>query len=344
MSELQVPRARSTMREVAELAGASLKTVSRVINGEGNVNPELTDRVMAAVRKLDYRPNLQAGFLRRSDGKTQTIGLLVENISNPFSSALHRAIEDVARKRNVIVFAGSLDEDISRERELADAFLSRRVDGLIIVPAGDDHSYLAHEQEAGTPIVFLDRPPVNLEADSVVATNFDGGFSATMHLINQGHRRIAYIGDYATIYTGAQRLNGYRKALEVSNIAYDDSIVFQGSHSSADAQASLTGIFESSERPTAIFASQNFVTMGAIRTLHQLGLQHTVALVGFDEISEADLLSPAITLVTQDVMAMGESAAELLFRRLDGDEGEFEKKVIPTVLTPRGSGEIAPTY
>ena len=227
---------------------------------------------------------------------------------------------------------------------MADAFLSRRVDGLIIVPAGDDHSYLAHEQKAGTPIVFLDRPPVKLEADFVVATNFDGGFSATMHLIQQGHRRIAYIGDYATIYTGAQRLNGYRKALEVSNIALDESIVFQGSHSSADAQASLTGLFDSTQQPTAIFASQNFVTMGAIRTLHQLGLQHTVALVGFDEISEADLLSPAITLVTQDVVAMGESAAELLFRRLDGDEGEYEKKVIPTVLTPRGSGEIAPTY
>jgi LacI family transcriptional regulator len=332
------------MREVAERAGASIKTVSRVINGGGNVNPELLERVMSAVRELDYRPNLQAGFLRRSDGKTQTIGLLVENISNPFSSALHRAIEDVARKRSVIVFAGSLDEDTHREQELTSAFFARRVDGLIIVPAGDDHAYLSKEQDAGTPLVFLDRPPVNLDADSVVATNFDGGFAATMHLIKHGHRRIAYIGDYATIYTGAQRLAGYKKALEVSNIAYDETIVFQGSHSSADAQASLYGVFGGSASPTAIFASQNFVTMGAIRTLHQLGLQGSVALVGFDDISEADLLSPAITLVTQDVTAMGESAAELLFKRLDGDDGDYEKKVIPTVLTPRGSGEISPKY
>ena len=332
------------MREVAERAGASIKTVSRVINGEGNVNPDLIERVMSAVRELDYRPNLQAGFLRRSDGKTQTIGLLVENISNPFSSALHRAIEDVARKRDVIVFAGSLDEDTHRERELTSAFFSRRVDGLIIVPAGDDHAYLGKEQGAGTPLVFLDRPPVNLDADSVVATNFDGGFAATMHLIKQGHRRIAYIGDYATIYTGAQRLAGYRKALEVSNIAYDESIVLQGSHSSGDAQISISAILASSNCPTAIFASQNLVTIGAIRTLHHMGLADSIALVGFDEIAEADLLSPAITLVTQDVVMMGESAAELLFKRLDGHDGPYEKRVIPTVLTARGSGEIAPTY
>jgi len=343
MSETHSPRSRSTMRDVARMAGTSLKTVSRVVNDEGNVNPELAVRVMEAVKELDYRPNLQAGFLRRSDGKTQTIGLLVENISNPFSSALHRAIEDVARKHNVIVFAGSLDEDPTRERELTDAFLSRRVDGLIIVPAGEDHSYLENEQETGTPIVFLDRPPANLKADYVVATNFDGGFAATMHLIKQGHRRIAYIGDYATIYTGAQRLGGYKKALEISNIPFDPKLVLQGSHSSSDAQISLSGLFDSSNPPTAIFASQNFVTLGAIRYLHNRGLERLVALVGFDEISEADLLTPAITLVTQDVATMGESAAELLFKRLNGYEGEFEKKVIPTVLTPRGSGEIAPT-
>lgn len=337
-------RTRSTMRDVAELSGTSLKTVSRVVNNEGHVTPELMEKVLEAVVKLDYRPNLQAGFLRRSDGKTQTIGLLVENISNPFSASLHRAIEDVARKHNVIVFAGSLDEDSAREKELTDAFLSRRVDGLIIVPAGQDHEYLAREQEAGTPVVFLDRPSINLEADVVVATNFDGGFDATMHLIKEGHRRIAYIGDYATIYTGAQRLAGYRKALETSDIAFDPSIVFQGSHSSADAQSSLIELFSHPVHPTAIFASQNFVTIGAIRALHHLGLQKKVALVGFDEIPEADLLSPAITLVTQDVVQMGETAAELLFRRLNGYNGAFEKRVIATVLTRRGSGEISPSF
>ena len=343
MSELVHGRARATMKEVAELSGSSLKTVSRVINGEGNVNPDLAQRVMDAVATLGYRPNLQAGFLRRSGGKTQTIGLLLENISNPFSAALHRAIEDVASARNVIVFAGSLDEDVDRERDLTDAFISRRVDGLIIVPTGDDQSYLAAEQEAGTPIVFLDRPPRMIEADSVIATNEEGGYEATMHLIRHGHKRIAYVGDYESIYTGAERLKGYKRALSSEGLAIDDSIILQGFHSPHQAHASLTHMLRRSDRPTAIFASQNFVTLGAIRALRETQLQHTVALVGFDDIPEADLLDPPLTLVTQDVAAMGERAAQILFERLDGSASPFKSAVFPTSLTPRGSGEIAPS-
>ena len=343
MSELVHGRARATMKEVAELSGSSLKTVSRVINGEGNVNPDLAQRVMDAVATLGYRPNLQAGFLRRSGGKTQTIGLLLENISNPFSAALHRAIEDVASARNVIVFAGSLDEDVDRERDLTDAFISRRVDGLIIVPTGDDQSYLAAEQDAGTPIVFLDRPPRMIEADSVIATNEEGGYEATMHLIRHGHKRIAYVGDYESIYTGAERLKGYKRALSSEGLAIDDSIILQGFHSPHQAHASLTHMLRRSDRPTAIFASQNFVTLGAIRALRETQLQHTVALVGFDDIPEADLLDPPLTLVTQDVAAMGERAAQILFERLDGSASPFKSAVFPTSLTPRGSGEIAPS-
>jgi len=343
MSELIHGRARATMKEVAELSGSSLKTVSRVINGEGNVNPDLAQRVMDAVATLGYRPNLQAGFLRRSGGKTQTIGLLLENISNPFSAALHRAIEDVASARNVIVFAGSLDEDVERERDLTDAFISRRVDGLIIVPTGEDQSYLVAEQEAGTPIVFLDRPPRMIEADSVIATNEEGGFEATMHLIRHGHTRIAYVGDYETIYTGAERLKGYKRALASEGLAIDESIILQGFHSPHQAHASLTHMLRRADRPTAIFASQNFVTLGAIRALRETQLQHTVALVGFDDIPEADLLDPPLTLVTQDVAAMGERAAQILFERLDGSTSPFKSAVFPTSLTPRGSGEIAPS-
>lgn len=342
MSDLGQGRARATMKEVADLAGASLKTVSRVVNGEGNVNPELANKVMDAVTTLGYRPNLQAGFLRRSGGKTQTIGLLLENISNPFSAALHRAIEDVSTPRGVIVFAGSLDEDVERERALTDAFISRRVDGLIIVPAGNDQSYLASEQAAGTPIVFLDRPPYLMEADTVVATNEEGGFDATLHLIRHGHRRIAYVGDYESIYTGAQRLAGYRRALRQEGIAVDESIILQGFHSPHQAHASLIHMMRGENRPTAIFASQNLVTLGTIRALRELNLQHQIALVGFDDIPEADLLDPALTLVTQDVATMGERAAQLLFERLDGSPEPFKHLVIPTTLTPRGSGEIAP--
>ncbi len=171
------PRPRPTMRDVAALARVSLKTVSRVINGESTVAPELAARVHRAATTLDYRPNLTARSLRSSDGRTRSIGLVLENVANPFSSALHRAVEDIARSRGVAVFAGSVDEDPERERELALALISRRVDGLIIVPAGDDQSYLANEQRAGLSLVFADRPPRLLRADAVVSDNAGGAQS-----------------------------------------------------------------------------------------------------------------------------------------------------------------------
>lgn len=336
------PRPRATMREVAERSGTSLKTVSRVVNEEEGVSQELIDRVKDAIIELDYRPNLSAGALRRNDGKTQTIGLLVENISNPFSSALHRAIEEVARSRGVVVFAGSLDEDPQRERELTDAFAARRVDGLIVVPAGDDQSYLAVERQAGTALLFVDRPPRGLIGDTVLSTNRSGAYQATSHLISHGHKRIAYIGDYATIHTGAERLAGYKKALKAAGIEINERFILQGFHTSEEARIALRGLLTSGDAPTAVFASQNLVTLGAIRALRDLQLSHSIALVGFDDIAEADLLDPPVTLVTQDVAAMGERAAELLFARLDGDDSDYQEIEIKTTLTARGSGEILP--
>jgi len=336
------PRPRATMREVAELSGTSLKTVSRVINNEGYVSEELVKRVHDAAEKLEYRPNFSAGALRRNDGKTKTIGLLLENISNPFSSGLHRSIEEVARKRGVVVFAGSLDEDEERERELTEAFIARRVDGLIIVPTGGDQSYLLPERKAGTALLFIDRPPAKFQGDVVVSTNKEGARQATAHLITYGHKRIAYIGDYATITTGAERLSGYRQALAEAGIRVEDELILQGFHNSEDAEIAVKELFARKNPPTAIFASQNLVTMGAIRALRRLKLQHKIALVGFDDIAEADLLDPPVTLVTQDVFAMGANAAELLFQRLDGDDSPFHHLEIETTLTIRGSGEIRP--
>ena len=148
---------RPTMRDVAALADVSLKTVSRVINGETTVAPELAERVRRAATRLDYRPNLTASSLRRTDGKTRTVGLLLEDVSNPFSATLYRAVENVAAQRGVQVLAASLDEDPDRERELVMSLIARRVDGFIIVPAGDDQSYLVNERRAGTTFVFADR-------------------------------------------------------------------------------------------------------------------------------------------------------------------------------------------
>lgn len=336
-------RPRATIRDVAALAGVGLKTVSRVINGEPGVSPELTARVRDAAERLDFRPNLGASSLRRAGGKTATIGLLLEDVSNPFSAAIHRAIENVARARGVAVFTASLDEDPEREQALVRAFVARRVDGLVMVPAGGDQSYLHSEVRAGLSLVFVDRPPAYLDADVVLAANQAGAEQAVRHLIDQGHSRIAYLGDLLSISTANERHAGYETALRGAGIAVDPWLVRHDLHSSDLAEAAATELFEGNAPPTAIFASQNLVTIGVIRALRSAGRQHDIALVGFDEVPLADLLEPGLTVVAQDVLEIGRCAAEQLFRRLDGDRSATVRQVIPTRLIPRGSGEIAPS-
>ena len=330
------------MRDVAALAGVSIKTVSRVVNAEGGVTPGLAAKVMAAVDRLDYRHNLTASSLRRADGKSATIGVVLEDVANPFSSALHRSIVDVALQRGVLVLAGSSDEDEVRERQLVSAFANRRVDGLIIVPASHDHSYLLNERRAGTAIVFADRPPYFFDADTVLTDNAAGVRRAIRHLLGYGHRRIGYLGDLQTIATAAARYEGYVEELAAQRVPLDERLVRLDLRGIEGAEAAVTEMFASAQPPTAVFTAQNLITIGAYRALRRLGLQHRVALIGFDDILLSDLLDPGLTVIAQDPSAIGRTAAELLFRRLDGDRSPSARHVIPTLLITRGSGEIRP--
>jgi LacI family transcriptional regulator len=337
-----VPRVRPTMNDVAALAGVSLKTVSRVVNGVATVDPSLTAKVQSAAAKLGYRPNLTASNLRRSDRRTSTIGMLIEDAANPFSAALMRAVEDVAHEREVRVLFASLDEDADRERDLARELIDRRVDGLVIVPAGHDHSYLNEERNAGTCLVFLDREPKLLHADAVVSDNGPGSVNAVRHLLALGHRRIGFLGDRPSISTAAQRLAGYRHALEVAHVEADEDLVRDGLATVDEAVAAAEEMLALPHPPTALFTSQNLATIGGARALRALGRQDEVAMVGFDDFPLADLLRPGISVVAQDGERMGRMAAEILFRRLDGDESPARTFVVPTQLVQRGSGEIRP--
>jgi LacI family transcriptional regulator len=332
------------MRDVAALAGVSLKTVSRVINQEPGVSPELATRVARAIEQLDFRPNLAASALRRSDGRTALIGALLEDIANPYSAAVHRAVEDVARTRGVIVLAGSLDEDPERERQLALAFIARRVEGLIIVPAGSDQSYLANESRAGMAIVFVDRPPIHLDADVVVSADRDGARTGVAHLISAGHRRIAFLGDLARIRTAQDRFAGYADALGLAGIGLDETLVRHDLSASGLATAAVLDLLDLPVPPTALFAGQNLITIGALRALRETGQTARIALVGFDDVPLADLLVPGVTVVAQDPAEIGRLAATTLFRRLDGDRGPTVRHVVPTILIPRGSGELPPLH
>jgi LacI family transcriptional regulator len=330
------------MLDVAALAGVGLKTVSRVVNAEPGVSPALEAKVKLAIEQLNYRRDANASMLRRLGGKTQTIGLVLEDVANPFSSALHRAIEDSARARHVLVFAGSCDEDARRERELIGSFRERRFDGIIVVPASHDHTYLYEEQRAGTALVFVDRPAGHLDADSVASDNYGGAVEAVEHLTARGHRRIAFLGDLLSIWTADERLRGYTQALERAGLDRADELIRTGLRDSDAAASAVDELLALPDPPTALFTSQNLLTIGGVRSLRRAGLERRVALLGFDDIALADIVEPAISVVAQDPQAIGRAAAELLFRRMDGDASPSVHHVVSVSLIARGSGEIGP--
>jgi LacI family transcriptional regulator len=330
------------MRDVAARSGVSLKTVSRVVNGEPGVSSALAQKVRDAIDELDFRPNVGASSLRRTGGRTSTVGLLLEDVSNPWSSTLQRAVEDVAIPRGVMVFSASLDEDPDRERELARAFSNRRADGLIIAPASPNQAYLESELRAGTAIVCIDREAHGLPVDSVLATNATGSLEGVRHLIAAGHRRIGFLSDRSGIATAQQRYEGYRDALQTAGLDLDPSLVVPDLYDGAIADGAVTSMLTRENPPTALFTAQNLVTIGAARALRRLGVQHQVALVGFDDFPLADLVSPGITVVAQNPTSIGRIAATVLFERIAGDTRPPATYIVPTTLIRRGSGEIRP--
>jgi LacI family transcriptional regulator, galactose operon repressor len=330
------------MLDVAALAGVALATVSRVVNGKPGVSPAMRARVEAAIERLDYRRNVNASSLRRLDRKTATIGLVLEDVANPFMSALHRAVEDCARERGILVFAGSCDEDSRREQELIGALRARRVDGIIVVPTGNDHSYLLPALRLGTAMVFADRRPGFLDADSVTADDLGAARAAVEHLGSLGHRRIAYLGAALAIGTARDRLQGYLDAMEALGARPEPAHVRPGLVTMEEAESAAAEILRAPDPPTAILSGQNYFTIGAIKALRALGLQDEVALVGFDDFALADLLRPAVTVVAHDPAEIGSTAAGLLFRRLDGEASASEHVVCSFELIARGSGEIPP--
>jgi LacI family transcriptional regulator len=334
-----IPRtARPTMKDVAARAGVGLKTVSRVVNEEPGVTEDTISRVQAAIDALGFRRNDSARLLRK--GRTASIGLVLEDLADPFYSPLSRAVEDVARAHSTLLFTGSSAEDADREQELVLAFCARRVDGLVIVPASDDHRYLEPEIAAGVATVFVDRPAGGIDADVVLSDNAGGTREGVAHLIAHGHRRIGFIGDLPRIHTAAERLRGYREAMEVAGLPVHESWVSCGPTAPGRVRAAVESMLSGPEPVTALFAGNNRITVTAVRVLADR--PSVVALVGFDDFELADLLRPAVTVVAQDPGQLGRTAAGLLFQRLGGSAGAPKRVELPCRLITRGSGELPP--
>ena len=241
------------MRDVAALAGVSLKTVSRVVNDEPGVSPDVRERVTAAVNRLDYRPNLAASNLRRTGARTGLVGALVQDLSNSFSASMLRALEDSARRRGTAVLAASLDEEGDREEELVHDLVTRRVDGLVIMPASERQDYLVAELRTGTPAVFVDRPPRGVDADSVTVDNVGWrGWrpSTSSRRVTAGSppswtwRRIA---------TAARRHAGFADAFTERGLRPDPRLVVTDLRSTDEATEVMHALLSLDDPPTAIF-------------------------------------------------------------------------------------------
>lgn len=332
---------RATMRDVAALAGVSLKTVSRVVNDESPVSEAVRSRVHKAIDQLDYRHNLAASNLRRRVGRARVLGVLLQDVGNSFSAGLLRGLEDICHERQVALLAASLDEEPARERLLVSDLVSRRVDGLVIMPATKRQDYLLPELRAGLPTVFVDRHPVGVDADSVTVDNVQGGRDAARHLLAQGHHRIAVVSDLLEIETARLRVEGVEQALCEAGIEPDPGLVHPDVRSADDAETVVGDLLGLPDPPTAIITLRNILSIGALRCMRSAEATDRVALVGFDDFPTADLMD--LTVVRQDVAAIGRRAAELVLARLDGDEAPPRDVTVPHRLVPRGSGEIPVT-
>ncbi|WP_222853793.1 LacI family DNA-binding transcriptional regulator [Fodinicola acaciae] len=325
----------TTIRDVAALAGVSPMTVSRVMRGDAKVSAETRTRVREAAQKLGYRRNELARNLRVG-GSTGLLGLVVTNLGNPFYSRLALGVEAVAARHSLRVVLGNTGEDPRSEREMIADLVGRQVDGVIVVPAGSDHSHLTAEALGGVPVVLAARPPIGISTDCVLVDDFGGARAATAKLAAAGHRRIAFLGNPPAVYTGAERFRGFCVALEESGVGLDDRLVRRGQRETAEAEAAAAELLALDDPPTAFFCANNRNTLGALRAIHLRtgAFDGGPAVAGFDDFELADLLP--VTVVGYDADEIGRRAAELLMDRLGRADADHDmpprRVVIPTEI------------
>lgn len=332
---------RPTLADVAKLAKVSKKTASRVINNEQYVAEATRQKVIAAVQTLNYRPDYQAADLRRSSKRSRTIGMLIGSKANPFTTALHWAMDRIATDHSSLILASALTGDRDKDYAVANEMLNRRVDALILVTPTTNQAFLAPEIDRGLTVLFLDSPALGVQADSVMSDNYSGAADATRHLLEAGHQRIACLIANHKVFGVHERRRGFLDTINAAGIEQDSSLVLNDLDEQSS-YATVLRLLDTDNPPTAFFAGQDLVARGAIRALHFLGLENDVALIGFDDLDMFDMLRPGITVISQDAEKIAKEAGKLLFDKLDQGSTQIHHRMIDTHLIARGSGEIPP--
>ncbi|MFF2846851.1 LacI family DNA-binding transcriptional regulator [Streptomyces sp. NPDC058001] len=332
---MRAPRVR--LSDVAQLAKTSTKTASRVVNGDPRVSQATRERVQQAVIELDYQPDPLARSLR--SGTDDTIGVVVDEVSDPFFASVIGEIERMALDRDITVIVASTRRLAERERTVLDGLAHRRIAGLILSSVTEDHASL---RSARYPIVFIDREATGLTADAVLVDDRAGARMAVEHLLSHGHRRIAYVGDRLGLATVRNRLAGYRDALAAAGVTAPDEYVvhmeLDGQDGDHDAVGQLLAL---DPQPTAIFCANTRSSLRALPVMHRTDNTH-IAFVSFGDFAMADTLAPAVSVVNHSPRLIGQLAAERLFRRLGGEDLAPERIFAPLEIVARGSGELTP--
>jgi LacI family transcriptional regulator len=328
----------STIGDVAKRAGVSRMTVSRVINNSSYISPETRERVLQAIAELGYIPNTLARSLRFK--QTKTIALVLADITNPFFTTITRGVEDTASEQGFSVMFCNTDESQSEELGYLNVLLQRQVDGVLLVPASHTLESISFVQDRGTPVVLLDRHIANARVDSVRGDSEQGAYEAVCYLLELGHRRIALVNGPQTISTATDRTAGYRRALMEAGLDGSAARIYYGEFTSEGGYRTAKQALAIRPLPTALFAANNFIALGAYQAIREIGLRvpEDISIVAFDDLPLT--MEPFLTVVAQPAYEIGQRATELLLARLAGDgPTEPQEIVLPThMIIRRSSG------
>jgi LacI family transcriptional regulator len=314
-----------TIREVAKRARVSTGTVSNVLSGSESVKGHLRARVLAAMRDLDYQPNQIARSLKTR--QTKMLGMVVTDITNPFFPLMIRGAEDAAMKANYLLITINTDDHIDRERQVVSLLRARKVDGilLVIAPSSGDVAHIQKTIEMGVPIVCLDRIPQGISVDTILVNNIKGSEMCVRHLISMGHRRIGFIAGNLGTRTGVDRLRGYKHALEQANLPVCEDLIKLGDFRHDSGYLLTKQLCLSPKPPSAIFASNEMMGVGALKAIFELGLRcpEDIALAVFDDMPFGEVIRPQLTGVAQPAYEIGYRGTERIIDRIEGrSEGE----------------------
>ncbi|MEV8413168.1 LacI family DNA-binding transcriptional regulator [Streptomyces niveus] len=323
-----------TIKDVAALAGVSVGTTSRVLSGNPSTSPAARERVHAAVAELGYRPDARARSLRSA--RSQTVGLLISDVRNPFFADVAHGAEQAALRSSYVTLLANANEDPKQQDTYLESFLTQRVDGIIIAPQGEGSAHL-RTLATNVPLVFVDRTVDGFEVPSVTSDNALGIDQAVAHLADRGHTRIGYIGGPRSISTGRARHDAFVRAVARHGLDTDPGLITCGDFRSASGAVAAERLLSGGQPPTALLAADSPMAVGALGALRRRGLRigSDVDLVAFDDIEWFSELDPPLTVVSHDAQAMGSTAMRLL---LDVIEGRTpESVVLPTRLVVRES-------